>query len=48
MEVVVKNDQVKGLAGQVLGGSSYWTLKSLTIMTRLEVEMKTVTQCQKL
>lgn len=47
VEAVVKNDQVKELAGQVMGGSSYWTLKSPTIMARLEVEMKTITQCQR-
>lgn len=39
--MVVKNDQVKELAGQVFSGSSSVTLKSSTVMANLEIEMKT-------
>lgn len=43
--VVVKNDQVRELAGQVLGGSSSCMLKPPKVIAVLEVEMKAITQC---
>ena len=45
--VVVKNDQVRELAGQVLGGSSSWMLKPPKVIAVLELELKTITQCQR-
>ena len=44
---IVKNDQVRELAGQVLGGSAPCLLKSCGVMASLEIEMKTITQCQR-
>ena len=44
---VIKNDQVRELASQVLSESSSWMLKLPKVITRLEVEMKTITQCQR-
>lgn len=45
--VVIKNDQIRELASQVLSESSSWMLKLPKVITSLEVEMKTITQCQR-
>ena len=45
--VVIENDQVRELASQVLSGSWSWMLKLPNVITSLEVEMKTLSQCQR-
>jgi hypothetical protein len=45
--VVIRNDQVRELANQVLSESSSWMLKVPKVITNLEVEIKTTTQCQR-